>query len=137
MKYEPEQKVFEYDAVSPALTPGGTTVVLSYLNPDSDEPLNIGLRREKAELLHHQLGLLLGASLDNPPPGVPGFVRMTDVIGVDAGPTDMAGKVVLSLTVEGGSVHHFRLARELSAALRPRMRNAEASPPAKPPRAKH
>lgn len=137
MKFEDNQKVFECDAVDLALTPEGKTVVFSYPITGTKEPLNIGFSRESAEKLHYQLGLLLGASIDNPPPGVPGFVRMTDVVGVDAGPTDIPDRVVLSLTIEGGSVHHFRLPKELSAALRPRLRNAELSHAVKPPRARH
>lgn len=137
MEFKPDMKIFECDAVDLAVTPEGDMLVFSHQIAGTKEPLHIGLPRKKMEALHYQLGLLLGASFDKPPTGVPGFVKMTDVVGADASATDAPGKIALSLAIEGGSVHYFRLPKELSAALRPRMRNAELSHAAKPPRAKH
>lgn len=137
MKFEKDQKVYDCEAVDLAITPDGKTVILTYPITASKEPLNIGVSRETAEQLHYQLGLLLGASLDNPPPGVPGFVRMTDVSAVDAGPTESEHQIAISLTIEGGAVLYYRLAKELSASLRPRMRSAESSPPLNARRSKH
>jgi hypothetical protein len=131
MQYEPSQKIYDCDRVDLAMTPEGDTVVLTWPIAAGDSVLNLGLSREKAEQLHYQLGLLLNLSVMQPPIGTVGFVRMTEVSAVDAGPTETPGTIVLSLTLEGGSVHHFRLPRELSAALRPRMRSAEAAPPLK------
>lgn len=131
MPYLANQKIYECEKVDLAMTPEGDMVILTWPIATGDEGLNLGLSREKAELLHYQLGLLLGTSVTQPPIGTAGFVRMTDVSAVDAGPTETAGKIALSLTLENGLVQHFRLSRELSADLRPRMRSAESALPLK------
>lgn len=131
MTYKADQEIYQCDRVDLALTPEGDLAILSFPIGDGSKSLNVGLTRELAENVHHQLRLLLSVSVIQPPIGVGGFVRMNDVSAVDAGPTEKPGTIVLSLTLEDGSVHHFRLPRELSAALRPRMRSAEAALPLK------
>lgn len=122
-----DQDVYEVDKVDTMVSGDGKYVVLGYQVRGSEKSLPFGMSLEQAQLLHYQLGLLISASAGGPKEGFPGFVRMTNITAVDAGPTDEPDRVVLSLTTEAATVHHFSLPKELSAALRPRMRSAEAS----------
>lgn len=114
------EQVISADSAEILLSPDGRTVVLQYAV--GEDKINVGLPLDVTRDLLGRMMQVVSATPDGS-----GFVRLTPVTGANAHPTDIPDHFILTLLDELKLPHHFAFPAELSARLRPVLRNAEAS----------